>query len=88
MPSMSPTPATISVSILEPAPDELRPQLLASLRRAMEKDYVGQMSRDVVRLLRADADPGELIWEAVAYGAPAPISGGGTRSHRSPIAWR
>ena len=28
------------------------------------------MSRDVVRLLRADANPGELIWEAVAYGAP------------------
>jgi hypothetical protein len=36
----------------------------------MAKDYVGQMSRDVVRLLRADANPGELIWEAVAYGAP------------------
>ena len=28
------------------------------------------MSRDVVRLLRADANPGELVWEAVAYGAP------------------
>ena len=61
---------TISISLVEPAPDELRPQLLASLRRGMEKSYVGQMSRDVVRLLRADANPGELIWEAVAYGAP------------------
>jgi nitrite reductase/ring-hydroxylating ferredoxin subunit len=61
---------TISISLVEPAADELRPQLLASLRRGMEKDYVGQMSRDVVRLLRADANPGELIWEAVAYGAP------------------
>jgi nitrite reductase/ring-hydroxylating ferredoxin subunit len=61
---------TISISLVEPAPDELRPQLLASLRRGMAKDYVGQMSRDVVRLLRADANPGELIWEAVAYGAP------------------
>lgn len=61
---------TISVSLVEPAPGELRPQLLASLRRGMAKDYVGQMSRDVVRLLRADANPGELIWEAVAYGAP------------------
>ena len=61
---------TISISLVEPAPDELRPQLLASLRRGMEKDYVGQMSRDVVRLLRADANPGELMWEAVAYGAP------------------
>ena len=61
---------TISISLVEPAPDELRPLLLASLRRGMAKDYVGQMSRDVVRLLRADANPGELIWEAVAYGAP------------------
>ena len=61
---------TISISLVEPAPDELRPQLLASLRRGIAKDYVGQMSRDVVRLLRADANPGELIWEAVAYGAP------------------
>jgi len=61
---------TISISIVVPAPDELRPQLMASLRRGMEKDYVGQMSRDVVRLLRADANPGELMWEAVAYGAP------------------
>jgi nitrite reductase/ring-hydroxylating ferredoxin subunit len=61
---------TISISLVVPAPDELRPQLLASLRRGMAKDYVGQMSRDVVRLLRADANPGELIWEAVAYGAP------------------
>ena len=49
-----------------PDPAELRPQLLASLRRGIAKDYVGQVSRDVVRLLRADANPGELIWEAVA----------------------
>lgn len=61
---------TLSVVFTEPDPAELRPKLLASLRRGMERDYVGQMSRDVVRLLRADADPGELIWEAVAYGAP------------------
>ncbi len=51
-------------------PVEARPRLLASLRRGIEKDYVGQISRDVVRLLRADTNPGELIWEAVAHGAP------------------
>jgi nitrite reductase/ring-hydroxylating ferredoxin subunit len=61
---------TMSISLVEPAPEALRPQLLESLRRGMAKDYVGQVSRDVVRLLRADANPGELIWEAVAYGAP------------------
>ena len=70
MPSTSPTTARSASRSSSRQPDELRPQLLASLRRGMEKDYVGQMSRDVVRLLRADANPGELIWEAVAYGAP------------------
>ncbi len=50
--------------------DVMRLRLLDSLRRGIERDYVGQVSRDVIRLLRADANPGELIWEAVAYGAP------------------
>jgi nitrite reductase/ring-hydroxylating ferredoxin subunit len=61
---------TLTVTLVEPAPESLRPQLLDSLRRGIAKDYIGQVSRDVVRLLRADANPGELIWEAVAHGAP------------------
>ena len=61
---------SLHVTLSEPDPAELRPVLLASLRRGLERDYVGQVSRDVVRLLRADANPGELVWEAVAYGAP------------------
>lgn len=64
------TDGTLRITVREPDPAVLRPQLLASLRRGIERDYVGQVSRDVVRLLRADANPGELIWEAVAYGAP------------------
>jgi nitrite reductase/ring-hydroxylating ferredoxin subunit len=61
---------SVHVTIDDPDPATLRPQLLTSLRRGIEQDYVGQVSRDVVRLLRADANPGELIWEAVAHGAP------------------
>ncbi|MFP5489486.1 MAG: Rieske (2Fe-2S) protein [Acidimicrobiia bacterium] len=61
---------TVSVTLQAPDPAELRPKLLDSLRRGIERNYVGQVSRDIVRLLRADANPGELIWEAVAYGAP------------------
>ena len=61
---------TLAVSIDDPDPAELRPRLMASLRRGIEHDYVGQVSRDVVRLLRADANPGEMVWEAVAHGAP------------------
>jgi hypothetical protein len=40
------------------------------MRRGIANDYIGQVSRDVVRLLQNSANPGELIWEAVAYGAP------------------
>jgi nitrite reductase/ring-hydroxylating ferredoxin subunit len=61
---------TAVADLTDPDPASLRPQLLDSLRRAIENNYVGQTARDVVRLLRADANPGELIWEAVAYGAP------------------
>ena len=61
---------TSSVELDRPSPEELRPQLLASLRRGIEKDYTGQVARDVVRLLQNDGDPGEMIWQAVAHGAP------------------
>ncbi len=61
---------SLGVTLNEPDPAEVRPRLMASLRRGIEHDYVGQVSRDVIRLLRADANPGELVWEAVAFGAP------------------
>src|SRR5262245_50384013 len=40
------------------------------MRQAIEEYRVGQIARDTVRLLRASADPGELVWEPVAFGAP------------------
>ncbi len=60
----------ISVTVRRPDPAVLRPQLIDSMRRGIENDYIGQVSRDVVRLLQHSANPGELVWEAVAYGAP------------------
>ncbi len=60
----------VQVSINRPDPAERRPQLLTSLRQGIEREYTGQVARDVVRLLHADANPGELIWEAIAHGAP------------------
>ncbi len=60
----------VSVTINRPDPAILRPALMASLRSGIEHDYTGQVARDVVRLLKADANPGELIWEAIAHGAP------------------
>jgi len=60
----------VHVTVRRRDPAEQRPQLLASLRRGIERDYRGQIARDTVRLLQASTDPGELIWEAVAHGAP------------------
>ncbi len=60
----------VRVSVNRPDPAERRPQFRASLRQGIERQYTGQVARDVVRLLQADANPGELIWEAIAHGAP------------------
>ena len=60
----------VSVRVRRPDPQVAREALTVSLRSGIERDYVGQIARDVVRLLRASANPGELVWEAVAYGAP------------------
>ena len=60
----------VLVTLREPDVEMIRPRLLASLRRGIEHNYVGQVSRDVVRLLQADTNPGELVWEAVQHGAP------------------
>lgn len=61
---------TVAVTLRRPDLETMRPRLLSSLRRGIERDYIGQVSRDVVRLLQADTNPGELVWEAVQYGAP------------------
>ena len=60
----------VRVTINRPDPDVVRQRTKVSLRSGIERDYTGQVARDVVRLLQASENPGELIWEAVAYGAP------------------
>ena len=60
----------VRVDVTDPDPAVERPRLMQSLREAVEEFRVGQIARDTVRLLRASADPGELVWEAVAFGAP------------------
>lgn len=67
----------VRVTVNRPDPAALIPTLLQSLRRAIERDYLGQVSRDVIRLLHAGADPVELVWVAVEYGAPRAEDGWG-----------
>jgi nitrite reductase/ring-hydroxylating ferredoxin subunit len=61
---------TVEVELAVADPAVQRPKLLASLRRGIESDYIGQVARDVVRLLQGSANPAELIWQGVAHGAP------------------
>ncbi|BAN00769.1 Rieske (2Fe-2S) protein [Ilumatobacter coccineus] len=60
----------IRVTLNRPDPQSLRPQLMASLRRGTEKHYVGQIARDTVRLLKAGAEPAEIMWDAAEHGLP------------------
>lgn len=60
----------VLVDLAGPPRRDERARRLASLRRGIEDGYVGQIAREVVRLLRDEADPVELVWEAVAWGAP------------------
>ncbi len=61
---------TISVALRVAEPADQIPVLKTSLRKAIESNYAGQISRDAIRLLKASANPGELVWEAIAFGAP------------------
>jgi nitrite reductase/ring-hydroxylating ferredoxin subunit len=67
----------VSVTVKRPDPAALVPQLMVSLRRGIERHYIGQISRDVIRLLKAGADPVELVWLAIEYGAPRAEDGWG-----------
>ena len=58
------------VSVTEPSDADKRAALWPSLRRGIEADYVGQIARDTARLLEAGAEPADIVWEAIAVGAP------------------
>jgi nitrite reductase/ring-hydroxylating ferredoxin subunit len=61
---------TIGVALRVSEVGDQIPVLKTSLRKAIENNYAGQISRDAIRLLKASANPGELVWEAVDFGAP------------------
>ncbi len=60
----------VIVTVTKPSNDELRDRLWPSLRSGFENDYVGQFSRDSIRLLDAGATPAEVMWEGVSIAAP------------------
>jgi nitrite reductase/ring-hydroxylating ferredoxin subunit len=60
----------IVVSVVEPSPAEIRVAARASLDRAIDDQYNGQIARDSLRLLHAGATPQEIIWQGVARTTP------------------
>ena len=57
------------VEVVEPTPEEQRARLFPSLRQGIAEDRPGRMARDVVRLLRADAAPADLVRQGVRFAA-------------------
>jgi nitrite reductase/ring-hydroxylating ferredoxin subunit len=60
----------VRVTINRPDPAGQLPKLMVSLQSGIERNYIGQVARDVVRLLHAGASPAELVWVAIEHGAP------------------
>lgn len=58
------------VTVIEPTNEEERARLWPSLRRGIERNYVGQISRDVARLLKAGATADEIIAEGLRLCIP------------------
>ena len=61
---------TIEVEVTQPTAHERRETLWPSLRRGLAADYMGQVSRDSLRLLDAGATPAQIMGEALATVAP------------------
>ena len=55
----------VSVTVVEPTPEQAREQLWPSLDRGFDNDYSGQMARDTARLLRAGATAEEIVGRQV-----------------------
>lgn len=60
---------SILVTVTEPTAEQRREVLWPSLRSGMERNYVGQVSRDSARLLAADATPAQIMGDAISIGA-------------------
>ncbi|MEL6890710.1 MAG: Rieske 2Fe-2S domain-containing protein [Actinomycetota bacterium] len=60
---------SIRVRVRVPSPEHTRTRLLQQLRRGIEQNYVGQIARDVARLLEVGTDPYEIAAVGVRHGA-------------------
>lgn len=55
----------VHVTVTSPSNSEKQAKLWPSLRQGINSDYVGQISRDSVRLLETGADAADIMWAGV-----------------------
>ncbi|MGI9604897.1 MAG: Rieske 2Fe-2S domain-containing protein [Acidimicrobiales bacterium] len=60
----------VFVTVVEPSAEEQQATLWPSLRRGLANNYMGQVSRDTVRLLHNGATADEIMWEGFRFGIP------------------
>lgn len=60
----------VYIDVTEPEPEELEPQLFASLLEAIGTVDVSRMARDTMRLHRIGTPLAEVVREGLRYGAP------------------
>jgi nitrite reductase/ring-hydroxylating ferredoxin subunit len=67
----------VAVTVTKPSAEERRATLWPSLRRGLERNYVGQMARDSARLLESGSTPAQIMAEALRVAAPKADDGVG-----------
>jgi len=60
----------VIVSVTEPTTEERLASLWPSLQRGVERDYRGQIARDIARLLEADAEPADIVALGLRHALP------------------
>ena len=60
----------VYVDVTDPSPDEIRPELFASLTAAMDDLDTGRLARDALRLQRIGTPLADVVREGVRFAAP------------------
>ncbi len=60
----------VAVTVTKPSVEERQATLWPSIRRGLERNYVGQVARDSARLLETGATPVQIMGEALKVAAP------------------
>ena len=60
----------VIVTVVQPTRGAVRAAASASLDRGIDEQYDGQIARDCLRMMRAGAEPIDIIWQAISRTTP------------------